>query len=311
VSESLEDLLRAVLDVESIADLRRLSGGASRETWSFTADGEAMILQQERAGAVRTTAGGGMRSEADLLKAAAVAGVPVARLRYDGTSHERPFIVSEAVAGETIARKILRDDEWAAARPKLAAQIGAAAAALHTIPPAAAPDLVLQDPVAQYREVLDSFGEPHPAFELGFRWLEANRPTSGRVGVVHGDYRLGNLIIASDGLAAVLDWELAHLGDPMEDLGWVCVKAWRFGGSKPVAGVGEYEELFDAYRAASGFDVDADAVRWWEVFGTLKWGVICRMQASAHLLGLSRSVELATIGRRVCENEYDLLALLP
>jgi aminoglycoside phosphotransferase (APT) family kinase protein len=310
VSE-LDELLQTVLDVEAIADLRRLSGGASRETWSFTADGAPMILQQERAGAVRTSAGGGMRSEADLLKAAAVAGVPVARLRYDGTAHERPFIVSEAVAGETIARKILRDDEWAGARPKLAAQIGAAAALLHTIPPEAAPDLVLQDPVAQYRDVLDAFGEPYPAFELGFRWLEANRPPSGRVGVVHGDYRLGNLIIGTDGLAAVLDWELAHLGDPMEDLGWVCVKAWRFGGSKPVAGVGDYEELFDAYRAASGVDVDPDAVRWWEVFGTLKWGVICRMQASAHLLGLSRSVELATIGRRVCENEYDLLALLP
>ncbi|HEX4819612.1 MAG TPA: phosphotransferase, partial [Acidimicrobiales bacterium] len=146
---------------------------------------------------------------------------------------------------------------------------------------------------------------------LGFRWLEANRPPSTRVSVVHGDFRHGNFIVNSSGLAAVLDWEISHLGDPMEDLGWLCVKAWRFGGQKPVGGFGDYDELFGAYGAAAGVDVDAEAVHWWEVLGTLKWGVICIMQASAHLGGFSRSVELAAIGRRVCEQEYDLLRLLP
>ena len=109
----------------------------------------------------------------------------------------------------------------------------------------------------------------------------------------------------------MLDWELAHLGDPMEDLGWLCVKAWRFGASPPVGGFGEYDDLFGAYAAAAGVKVDPEAVHWWEVLGTLKWGVMCIMQASTHLNGFSRSVELAAIGRRVCENEYDLLELLP
>ena len=255
-----------------------------------------------------------MRSEAKLLQAASVSGVPVARLRYDGTERadgERPFIISEAVEGETIARKILRDEQWAPVRPKLAAQCGEALAAIHRIPLDAAPELEHQDQIEQYRTVLDTLGEPHPAFELGFRWLDASRPTSSRVSVVHGDFRHGNFIVNSSGLAAVLDWEIAHLGDPMEDLGWLCVKAWRFGAPQPVGGFGEYDELFAAYGAASGEDVDPGAVHWWEVLGTLKWGVMCIMQASAHLGGLSRSVELAAIGRRVCEQEYDLLRLLP
>jgi aminoglycoside phosphotransferase (APT) family kinase protein len=128
---------------------------------------------------------------------------------------------------------------------------------------------------------------------------------------VHGDFRLGNFIVGPGGLEAVLDWELAHLGDPMEDLGWLCVKAWRFGARPPVGGFGEYDELFGAYGAAAGVEVDPEAVHWWEVLGTLKWGVMCIMQASTHLNGFSRSVELAAIGRRVCENEHDLLALLP
>jgi aminoglycoside phosphotransferase (APT) family kinase protein len=129
--------------------------------------------------------------------------------------------------------------------------------------------------------------------------------------VVHGDFRHGNFIVGPEGLKAVLDWELAHLGDPMEDLGWLCVKAWRFGARLPVGGFGAYDQLFVAYSTAAGVEVDPDAVHWWEVLGTLKWGVMCIMQASTHLNGFSRSVELAAIGRRVCENEYDLLELLP
>jgi len=253
-----------------------------------------------------------MRNEAKLLKAAAVAGVPVARLRYDGTERDddvRPFIISDAVAGETIARKILRDEEWAPVRPKLAAQCGEALAAIHRIPLDAARELEHQEPIAQYRGVLDMFDEPHPAFELGFRWLEANRPPSTRVSVVHGDFRHGNFIVNSSGLAAVLDWEIAHLGDPMEDLGWLCVKAWRFGAPKPVGGFGDYEDLFAAYGAASGIEVDPEAVHWWEVLGTLKWGVICIMQAQTFLRGVP-NVELASLGRRTAEMEWELLELM-
>jgi aminoglycoside phosphotransferase (APT) family kinase protein len=140
--------------------------------------------------------------------------------------------------------------------------------------------------------------------------LVDHQPPAGTLRVVHGDFRLGNVIVDDTGLRAVIDWELAHLGDPMEDLGWLCVKAWRFGGRSPVAGLGDYETLFAAYEAAGGETIDPTTVLWWEVLGTWKWGIMCMLQANAHLSGAARSHELAAIGRRVCENEYDLLNML-
>jgi aminoglycoside phosphotransferase (APT) family kinase protein len=128
--------------------------------------------------------------------------------------------------------------------------------------------------------------------------------------VVHGDFRNGNLVVGPDGVRAVLDWELVHVGDPMEDLGWLCTRAWRFGGAPPVGGFGEYDDLVAAYEKRSGVAVDRDVLRWWELLGTVKWGVICVVQANRHLVGGQRSVELAAIGRRVCEQEYDCLNLL-
>jgi len=248
-----------------------------------------------------------------VLRAAHEGGVAVPEVVVDGgasTALGNPFMVVRAVEGETIARKILRDDEFSAARARLTADIGTAMARLHSLPPQSAPGLVEQDEVATYRRVLDDLGEPHPVFEVAFRWLEANRPASSERAIVHGDFRLGNVMVDGNGLVAVLDWELAHVGDPMEDLGWVCVKAWRFGGGNPVAGLGTYDEFFDAYEAAGRPRPDIDVVRWWEVLGTLKWGIMCITQAASHLNGLARSHELAAIGRRVCENEWDLIGLL-
>ena len=305
--------LASVLGADGIDGLRQLSGGASRETWSFIAvDGSgirrSLILQRQRAGSERDIA-----VEAAAVRAAGSGGVPVAEVVASSTDPEvlgAPFMIVTEVPGETIARRILRDDRFAAARVALPAQLGQALAALHALDRATVPGLEASDQVAQYREVLDTVAQPHPAFELGFRWLEAHRPPPGPPAVVHGDFRLGNLIVDEAGLAAVVDWELVHVGDPMEDLGWLCVKSWRFGSPLPVAGVGTYDELFASYAAASGRPVDAEVVRWWEVLGTLKWGIMCIMQASAHLTGTVRSHELAAIGRRVCENEHDLLLLL-
>ncbi|MGH9084745.1 MAG: phosphotransferase family protein [Acidimicrobiales bacterium] len=320
--EELERSLAVLLGEDAdgpvaIADLRRLSGGASRETWSFDAEVGStirrLILQRLRPGASASTTGIPIATEADLISVAGASGVPVATLvaHDDGGVLGSAGMVVERLDGETIARKILRDDEWATARSRLGSQVGAALAAIHALPPDAVAGLRAVDPVEQFRTILDTLGEPHPAFELGFRWLDANRPADVGGRVVHGDFRLGNLLVDHDGLRAVLDWELAHLGDPLEDLGWFCVRAWRFGAALPAGGVATREELVAAYEAASGAAVDPAALRWWEVLGTLKWGVICVMQAWGHLGGAVRSVEMAAIGRRVCENEWDLLGLLP
>ena len=305
---ALDDGLAAILGATEIANLTRLSGGASRDTWRFQADGRKLIVQRQREGDVRD-----MATEIAAVRAAGAAGVPTATIvaaSTDVTQLGAAYMVLTDVAGETTPRKILRDDEYERARHALPAQLAEALVKVHAIDPATIPGLTGVDQVTQYREVLDTLGQPHPTFELALRWLDDNRPPPVDRGVVHGDFRLGNVIVGDEGLRAVLDWELVHIGDPMEDLGWMCVKAWRFGSSKPAAGVGEYEQLFDAYAAAGGGTIDPGIVRWWEVLGTMKWGIMCIMQANAHLTGVARSHELAAIGRRVCENEHDLFLAL-
>jgi aminoglycoside phosphotransferase (APT) family kinase protein len=291
-----------VLGVQDVRDLTRLSGGASRETWAFDA--------VDASGNERP-----MDREAATLRAAHNAGVPTPEVVAASANDERlggGFLVVTRVDGETIARRIQRDDAYAIARHALPADFGRALAKLHAVEPSMVEGLDDIDQLDRYRQVLHDVGASHPAFELAIRWLDANRPPpESRTTIVHGDFRLGNVIVNETGLAAVIDWELAHLGDPMEDLGWLCVKAWRFGSKPPVAGIGEYRELFDAYEAASGRRVDPEIVHWWEMLGTLKWGIMCIMQATAHFTGLERSHELAAIGRRVCENEFDLLQMLP
>lgn len=306
--DDLAAALAGVLSAENVTDLVRLSGGASRDTFRFQADGRSLILQRQRLGDVRD-----MGNEALVVRTAGAGGVPVAQVvgaSNDASALGGAFMVLTAVEGETIARKILRDDRYVHARSILTAQLGAALARLHAVDASPVSSLPMTDQVSQYREVLEQLAQPHPTFELAFKWLAAHRPPPRPPVLVHGDFRLGNLMVGDDGLRAVLDWELAHLGDPMEDLGWLCVKAWRFGSRLPVAGVGEYRQLFDAYEAAGGVSVDPEVVRWWEVLGTLKWGIMCIMQANAHVAGFTRSHELAAIGRRVCENEHDLFLAL-
>ena len=156
-----------------------------------------------------------------------------------------------------------------------------------------------------------SFDWPRPVFTLALRWLRDRDPgPSKEVTLVHGDFRHGNLIIGPDGVRAVLDWELAHTGDPMEDLGWICVNSWRFGEiDKPVGGFGSREELFAGYEAA-GRHVDPDRVMFWEVMGTLRWGVMCCGMMQRFRIGPDHSMERAMIGRRASETEIDLLRLL-
>jgi aminoglycoside phosphotransferase (APT) family kinase protein len=303
----------------TIEDLRRLSGGASRETWSFDSlapDGtpRALVLRRDPGEHAGWSARG---TEFKLLEAAHAGGVAVPRVWFllEPDDALGSGFVMERIAGETIPRRILRDKEYETARTRLASQCGEQAARIHALDPSGLPELPVQGArpqIEQYRAHLDGFGEPHPAFEIGLRWLADHAPADPpRPALVHGDFRNGNFVVGPEGMRAVLDWELAHLGTPVEDLGWLCVKSWRFGvNDRRVGGFGTVEELLAAYRAAGGRDVDPAELRYWEVMGTLKWGVICEIQAFTHLHGVVRSVELATLGRRVAEMEWDLLELI-
>jgi len=312
--------LTARLGPVRIEGLERLTGGASRETWRVDAVDAAgavhpLVLRRDPPG--RPGPSGAMRREADALRVAGAAGLAVPEVvaaSEDPACWGSAGIVMARVEGQALARRILRDDAYAGARARLAGDCGRFLAGLHALDPGAVPGLEAGDQLARWRDALDFTGGSSPTFELALRWLDAHRPpasgTLARPAIVHGDFRLGNLLVGPDGLRAVLDWELVHAGDPIEDLGWLCVRAWRFGAEPPVGGFGRREQLVEAYVAAGGRPVDPEALRWWEVFGTLRWGVICLGQVDAHLTGALRSVELAAIGRRVCEQEWDLLLLL-
>jgi aminoglycoside phosphotransferase (APT) family kinase protein len=301
----------------SITDLHRLSGGASRQTWAFRAVSRdnatrRLILRRDPLGEPRPEK---MALEAHAITLAGKHSVPVPEI-VDSSSDSAvlgsPYLIMSHVDGETIARKILRDDEYAAARSNLGIGLGEALGRIHSITDATSLDgFEKWDPLHRHRLRYEQFGFQRPVVDLALRWLEERRPASdARVTLVHGDFRMGNIIVDESGLAAVLDWENVHIGDPMEDLGYLCIRAWRFGGPCPVAGVGTFDDLFRGYEVATGVTPDPYVVRWWQVVGTLSWALGCMFQVDRHLRGTTRSVELAAIGRRIAEQEHDLLRLI-
>ena len=307
----LAAMLAKALGADAILNLARLSGGASRETWAFDAtyaDGrvERLILRRDHDGAAPISDGAlGRETERLVIEAVGPPAPPVRAAVANG------FVMTQ-LEGETNPRPILRDAAFLPARAAFAGDAARALAAIHRTPLRKLPPLPVLEAGAQialYRASLDRVGERRPALEYGLRWLERRLPPPVEPVLVHGDFRMGNLLIGHRGLVAALDWELAHLGDPMEDLGWLAVRSWRFGGRHPVGGVATREALLDAY-AATGLAVDAERACFWETFGTVKWGVICLTQAFKHLSGRESSVELAAIGRRTSEAEYDLLELI-
>ncbi len=254
--------------------------------------------------------------EAATLRAVYGAGIAVPQVIYvlnenDGLGEG--FIMT-ALAGETLPQKILRDAQFAAALPEMASQCGGILAAIHNIDSGSLPALPQRstaDYLALYYRAYTAYNQPMPVFELCFRQLQETMPPAVAPALVHGDFRNGNFIVGAEGIRAVLDWELAHIGDPMEDLGWLCVNAWRFGRiDKPVGGFGERESLYSAYETAGGTAVEVSRVAWWELFGCLKWGVICMYQLQLHLNGSDPSLERVAIGRRISECELDMLELL-
>jgi aminoglycoside phosphotransferase (APT) family kinase protein len=301
-----------------IENLGPLSGGASADTWTFDAEcrGERFELILRLAPPQKDDIRLDRMTEAKVLSLAAEAGVPVPKVLFEMDEQDGLGLgyAMERIAGETIARKILRDGEYAEARDRMARQCGEILCRIHSMDITTLPPLKRQPAntlIDNLKTMYKAFGQKLPVFDLAFRWLQDRLPESPELRFVHGDFRNGNFIVGPEGIRAVLDWEIAHLGNPMEDLGWVCVNSWRFGNiDLPVGGFGHRQDLFAGYEAAGGGPVDPEEVHFWEVFGTLKWGLITILQAYTHLGGAKRSVELAAIGRRTSETEIDLVRLL-
>ena len=301
-----------------VSNLEPLTGGASKEIWKFEVSdvkqSTKMILRRgsgiEGPLAIKTA------DEARIQKEVIKVGAPVPIILAVSKNEEElgDSYIMHFVEGESIARKILRDKEYKKALPILAYQCGEAIAKIHNVDInnfSFLPKKPAEDQLEDLYSTYQSFEQPSPVFEYAYLWLKEQDFGNFQESLVHGDFRLGNIIVNADGLQSIIDWELAHIGNPLQDLGWVCGNSWRFGkNDKVVGGFGELEDLLEGYNSISKLKVNKEMVRCWQVFGTFRWGVICLIQAYAHLNGTINSIEKAAIGRRVSETEIDIVDLL-
>ena len=301
-----------------VSNLEPLTGGASKEIWKFEVSNAKqstkMILRRgsgiEGPLAIKTA------DEARIQKEVIKVGAPVPKILAVSKNEEElgDSYIMHFVEGESIARKILRDKEYKKALPILAYQCGEAIAKIHNVDInnfSFLPKKPAEDQLEDLYSTYQSFEQPSPVFEYAYLWLKEQDFGNFQESLVHGDFRLGNIIVNAEGLQSIIDWELAHIGNPLQDLGWVCGNSWRFGkNDKVVGGFGELEDLLEGYNSVSKLKVNKEMVRCWQVFGTFRWGVICLIQAYAHLNGTINSIEKAAIGRRVSETEIDIVDLL-
>jgi aminoglycoside phosphotransferase (APT) family kinase protein len=289
-----------------VRSLHLLAGGASKEAWAVDADGDALLVRRAGGGVIYSHTLS-LEQEFRVLEAADAAGVKVPRpVAYLGELGGREAFAMERVEGETIGRRIVRDPP-----PGLELALADELAKIHAIPPADLPFLRADDVLARSEAELDALGEPHPAIEYGLWWLRSRRPEPLAAAVNHGDFRIGNVVVAHGSLVALLDWEFAHLSDPREDLAWPLVRAWRFGSDeRRFGGIGDVEPFLERYVSATGRTIEIGNLYWWEVLGNVKWAIGALTQARRHLGGSERSVELAVLGRLAAEMEYELLDLI-
>ena len=264
--------LEAVLGAPvELTGARMLAGGASKAAWAVdvTAGGDPVELLVRRAagGVIHETATLLLEQEYRVIEAAHAAGVRVPRpYGYLGELDGREAFATERVAGETIGRRIVTRPELEGARHALPLQLADEIARVHAIEPDVLPFLRVADVLGHFEQELDSVGEPHPAIELGLHWLREHRPEPLGPVVLHGDFRIGNVVVSERGLEYLLDWEFAHLGDPREDVAWPIVRAWRFGGDGlRLGGIGEVEPYLERYCELTGREIVVDDLYWWEV----------------------------------------------
>jgi aminoglycoside phosphotransferase (APT) family kinase protein len=311
VREALHSALSELLGREvAISEPLLLAGGASKEAWAVDADGERLLVRRAAASVIhRHTLS--LRDEHAVLEAAHEAGVKAPRpYGYIPDLAGREAFVMERLEGETIGRRIVQKEELTRAREALPVQMAEELAKIHAIP-AERVSFLPQSRLEQMADELEEVDEPHAAIELGLQWLRENRPPARPLVFTHGDYRIGNLVVGEGGLVGVLDWEFAHLDDPVRDLAFSLVRAWRFGvPEKRLGGVGEVGPYLERYNELTGLDVRPAELDYWELAGNVAWAIGCLTQMQRHLTGQDRSVELAILGRLGVEVEYEIVNLL-
>ena len=307
---------------DEVENLRRLSGGASMESWAFSYGKQQIVLRrlpdgiEGNAEEAATVSAISLDTQADLIEIAHKAGVTAPEVLGKLSSADglgQGFLMAKA-EGETLPHKILGNPDFAHAVSKLTDQCAKELAAIHAIEPTSLPQDIqpasAADLLEQQEQAYRDLRATIPAYDFAFHWLEANVPPPQEPKLLHADFRMGNLMIDQNGISAVLDWELAHLGDPMEDLTYLCTPSWRFGHyDKEAGGFDSAENLISAYEQATGHPVDRDRFNWWLIYNTLWWGVACLRMGHSYRDGTVHVLERTIIGRRASEVEIDLLLL--
>jgi aminoglycoside phosphotransferase (APT) family kinase protein len=303
----MREALQAVLGSEP-SEPKLLAGGASKEAWAVDAGGEPLLVRRAAVGVIHKHTLS-LADEFAVLEAAHEAGVKAPRpIAYIPDLEGREAFVMERLEGETIGRRIVRMEGLP---PELPTQLADELAKIHAIPRTRVPFLQEAN-LERMVEEFDEVGEARPAIELGLWWLREHRPPPREPVVVHGDYRIGNVVVrAQEGLVGVLDWEFAHVDEPVRDLAFALVRAWRFGvPQKRLGGIGDVGPYLEHYNELTGYDVRVEELDYWELAGNVGWAIGCLTQMQRHLAGLDRSVELAVLGRLGAEVEYEICHLL-
>ena len=318
-------LSQNIAGFKQLTKAERLSGGASQETYRIEIDSDSgsRILAMRRAPGgekVEPTPGHpGLDVEALLMQSARDVGVPepeVYHVLQDEDDLGDGFIM-EWLDGIALGARVVRSPELEDIRPRLAFLCGEILAKLHSIDlektgldkrlDVIEPAQYIEQTWQRYKD----FDTAQPMIDYAGRWLLDHCPDEVEVALVHNDFRNGNIMFSPEGVVAVLDWEVAHIGDPMRDLGWICTNSWRFGRSDlPVGGFGTYEDLFAGYESITGTPVDAERVKFWEVFGSFWWAIGCLGMAEHYRTGPDQTVERPAIGRRSSECQIDCVNLL-
>ena len=322
----IEEFLRIAANADSVRvkALTRMSGGAVQENWALDADISGGPYAGTQQWVLRTDAAA--RVAASLRRSEEFAILQVAHsaqlrapeplwLCSDAAVTGREFFIMQRVAGVASGHRVTREAALIPDRARLARELAENLARLHAITPpqsqlAFLKTMLARDGIAHYRAYLDQAPDAHPALEWGLRWCEINAPHDEETTFIHRDYRTGNYLVHEGGLAAVLDWEFAAFGNPLEDVGWIFAKCWRFAGKHlPCGGIADADDFLVPYQRAAGRTVTREALVYWQVMAHVRWSVIALQQAQRHLSGVERSLELALTGRIVAELEYEILML--
>ena len=317
-------LISKDIKFSSIFEIDKLPGGSSNETWiiKYKNDScvEKIVLRRHFQG-IRNIDNEypplSLKIESDVMIAAYDEKIPVPKILYrtESKSSLGEGFFMEFIEGVALGNKIVDNNFLKSKKVNLSEQCGYHLSKIHKINHKKLENIQKSEAIDEFRkyfEIYKNYNLSIPVFDFSFKWLEKNIPNNEKLHLLHGDFRNGNILMSEEtGIKSILDWELLHLGDPHEDLAWICVNSWRFGKiNKPVGGFGEREDFYNSYEKASDFKINKKSIQFWEVLGTLKWGIMCLKMYDAYKSGYDKSVDRAAIGRRSSETEIDLLRLI-